>query len=278
MGITFAVLPPVKMLNQFPQPIHLCLMQMCEESHAYRSYYRQRRQLGEHVILDNGAHENKEALPLTDLDIWVHEMNPSELVLPDVLFDGPATVARTTEAVEYFLKNPLPSTTQVMISPQGKTVKEVLECAADLHAVARTLGRQVRFGISKDFASYDEDMSGRVNLIQMLWHSAYLDRPVHLLGIEETFAELTLLHRRKLPIRSCDGTKPLIYAFKDIEFGPNGKPMSSVEVPVLHRPPTYFDLDWKDVERTRLPTTNVLMTVQAYARCKTVDLEGTVAA
>lgn len=97
-----AVIPPLSLLPwALASDYHLMLPQLLY-SRSYEFFFRHLcLNNDQYVILDNGAAEGYEA---TDEELvrLVAQFQPDELVLPDVIGDGPATVKRVGEFLRGF--------------------------------------------------------------------------------------------------------------------------------------------------------------------------------
>lgn len=84
------------------------------------------------VILDNSVIETGSAVDLDMIADAVSICQPTCVVLPDVLLDGPATVAACRDATQdWWVK--LGAKTKFMYVPQGKNLKEFFGAASDPH-------------------------------------------------------------------------------------------------------------------------------------------------
>ena len=79
------------------------------------------------ITLDNSAAER--ALVTEDVLIQVcHELMPSEVIAPDVLFDKDATIQNVIDFKARMEKEGLLDVTDIFFCPQGKTKEDWLEC------------------------------------------------------------------------------------------------------------------------------------------------------
>lgn len=79
------------------------------------------------ITLDNSAAER--ALVTEDVLIQVcHELMPSEVIAPDVLFDKDATIQNAIDFKARMEKEGLLDVTDIFFCPQGKTKEDWLEC------------------------------------------------------------------------------------------------------------------------------------------------------
>lgn len=181
-----------------------------------------------HVILDNAADELGEGMSGQGLFELVEEIHPRELILPDVLQDGPQTIENSLNFYEAY-KSRLPMNLRFMVVPQGKTFEEYMQCFSEF----KQWGRQATIGIPYDIEfdvpeATDESFcrsrvlssdsktirraKRRLNLLRYLSEYSHLNCDIHLLGMNN-LAELRAYQRERIPwIRSNDTTAPFAAA------------------------------------------------------------------
>lgn len=174
-----AAICPTSMLEwlqlTFRPSFHMALAQIYLEDPKYAKFFRQRRALGEIILLDQGAAELGAAIEDGDFIDVIRHLRPQLIVAPDVLHDGPATVKRT-EAFLLRYRDLLESCgTDVLAVPQGKTSEE---CLATFETFHEHPGVQW-LGISK--FHYTKFGSREVFLRQLA--AAEVRKPCHLLGV-----------------------------------------------------------------------------------------------
>lgn len=178
------------------------------------------------TLLDNGAYELGESMPMADILSYAREIQAHELVLPDVLYDGPATARLTAAAMKNLLfANWIPD--RVMIVPQGKTITEWVECLTEqMRAYAQFGSRVTRLtiGVPRHTSSFP---GGRYKLL-MQYLNGIVQRDsnvlVHLLGWEEDLAAPNKMVQTMPWIRSIDSAKPFRYALDHLVFDLAGCP------------------------------------------------------
>lgn len=196
-----AVILPIPLLskNLVYSNYHLCLASFVLQSSEYRRYYAERSQEGHLVILDNMAHENGVGEPPDILEAAAWFVHPSEIVLPDALFDWEQTVERSRQAYPRLRDLEIP----LMVVPQGKNFDEWKRCLDELLKLSPST-----IGISKDFEVWD--LWGLVPLID---YAKQFNLPIHLLGWGRRLHLLPYyVDAGGSLIRGVDSAKPAVYA------------------------------------------------------------------
>ena len=99
-----ALIVPNAHLEEFGQgDLHLLLAHLMSNK-VYREHYQKQRLHGAYLILDNSAHEYKEGINAAKLLRQAMRVRAQEIVVPDVLDDGPATVERAMQALEEMVR------------------------------------------------------------------------------------------------------------------------------------------------------------------------------
>ena len=200
-----AIIAPTPLLKEYAvlgDNYHLTLAHQILEGGEYLNFYRQRRVLGDYVILDNSAHEFGEGLNLGRLATAIQLLAPQEVVLPDRVFFGDDTLALSTEAYQYLA--PKYSSLRLMGVPQGRTRQEYFCCLEGLVDLGVTA-----LGVSKDYEVWE---GGLVSLVEEVLRLAP-NLPIHLLGWGRDLPQLwSLATTFPDQIRGVDSAKPLVYA------------------------------------------------------------------
>lgn len=86
--MNFCIISPTAGLKRYStlSKNHLVLAHI--EDRDYISFYRKRREEGDHLILDNGAHEQGSSVSWRQLEIGIINYHPQVVVLPDTLNDS----------------------------------------------------------------------------------------------------------------------------------------------------------------------------------------------
>lgn len=266
-----AVIPPIPHLNEFGSgQMHLLLAHLCDNGEYVRHYKVQRNQ-GSYLILDNSAHEFKEGCGPEELAAFARVLRAQEVVVPDVLDNGPATTERATDALETWFENGrnLMGTLNpsLMYVPQGVTRDEYFECMEELirlqvyMARKRHLRRDFVLGISKDYQDFTGglaeilEVAGRVK--ENLWDEKEIKMSVHILGWHRDLWVLRDLALQFPWVRSTDSCKPFQFAMAGIALDPH--------LP----PPTYpgrHATEYFETELTKKQLTIALKNVEVFRR------------
>lgn len=181
-----ATILPTPLLGLEPnKDYNMCLYQIVKTNPIYAEYFRKLREQNKFVIMDNGAAEGvnpsfEELLPVYDI------VKPSEIVLPDVVYNTTETLKRTVASYCEFEKHKLHEQYQFMAVPQGETFLEWLDClSAFLHLPHITTIGVSKFVTPKFQYEMGDDANVRLECVDaILTIAAQMKRPVqvHLLG------------------------------------------------------------------------------------------------
>lgn len=212
-----AIISPIPCLKQYATQgdgYHLILASLVQKSREYRDFYADRRQQGDFVILDNDAHESGVGQSANSLVALVHDLHPSEIVLPDRLFMGDDTIENSKATMNLLLRecgNDMPRTMGV---PQGRTFEEWFDCARDL----LKLGVDT-IGISKDYEVWPGSLPMLIKVVGSLvyTYAAHMPIQIHMLGWARNLQSLysvatTDFDTTSIQLRGVDSAKPLVYA------------------------------------------------------------------
>lgn len=245
-----ALIPPIPDLDRYGQgDFHLLLAHLLQDK-RYFNHYLAQRDKGAYLVLDNSAHEDGEGTDAEALLFNAMALKAQEVVVPDVLDDGPATVERSTEALETWFEGTSTVNRRLihqlspalMYVPQGRNETEWRECLDDLIRMHLYVARKYEYrpnfviGLSKDYEVWD---GGLLNLLDD--HLGPLAKQfkakVHLLGWGRKSWALDEIARKHPWIRSTDSAKPFVFARKGINLWHHLE-----EVPPKYpgRPKSYF--------------------------------------
>lgn len=202
---------------------HMCLYQEVMENPEYAKFFRERRAEGKFVIMDNGAAEGVN--PLADALLPVYPLvDPSEVVLPDVIYDKAETLRRTKEAYLKFEDAGVPC--RFMAVPQGNCYTEWLECLEEMLEQPRI----VTIGISKFVTPKFKDEMGpganvRLECVDAVLHAATqrgrTDIEIHLLGCWENpkeIGEIAAAYGDR--VRGTDSAIAYVYTRNEVAYDP----------------------------------------------------------
>ncbi|WP_330335596.1 hypothetical protein OHS33_38845 (plasmid) [Streptomyces sp. NBC_00536] len=102
MAIEFSAIAPPAYLEAFvgqdPARVHHVAAQHVLSNETYRDFFRRETERGAEIIVDNGVFDLGHALPAADLVKAGHAVKAREIILPDVMRDGPATLKASERA------------------------------------------------------------------------------------------------------------------------------------------------------------------------------------
>ena len=229
-----ALIPPTPDLHRLPRTgIHLVLSHLFNGS-GYLEYYEERRDDGDYLVLDNGAHELGIGEEEKSLLLKAKSIRAQEVVVPDVLFDRRGTVERAKRFLRFVSSREGASTYEesgrprLMLVPQaternewGVCLKTLLS-AWDLHTSrSDTEFESPVIGISKDYESW---RGGLKRLIKDFVEPLYEERDfdVHLLGWANNLWATAEIASEFPWVRSTDSAKPFVFAKRGIKLEPGG--------------------------------------------------------
>ena len=142
------------------QSHHIALYQELAKNDEYLEFYKRMLAEGKFVMMDNGAAEGvnptlEELLPVYD------ELQPSEIILPDVVGQKEETLNRSKNAYTKLVEMGYHERMQFMAVPQGATFSEWLEC---MHIMIKQ-EHITTIGVSKFVTKlYKEELGENVNV------------------------------------------------------------------------------------------------------------------
>jgi hypothetical protein len=161
----------------------------------YVTFYKQRVERGDFVILDSDAFEKSGLTPLSDMDIAARMLDPTMIILPDEKYgtaDDTVIMARLgARTLEHHDK-------PYLAVPHGTNMGEYIQCALELWSVKGVVG----FGIIEEV--YETAGLTRVQAVRIL-ADLFPDCFIHLLGMTESLADLKdpIVQRRAVGTDSC---------------------------------------------------------------------------
>jgi len=203
-----APIPPTELLGEFATDYHLCLAHLLDRDERQMVYYKERSaSLADYVILDNGAYEHGRSIPFRTILKVAREIDPHEIVLPDVFLDKQATIYAANEGHKFLNEEAWAAGTSIMVAPQGQTTSEWVACLESLASTIHpdTIGIPVVY----------ESKMGRGVLIKNvieLFSTDHYQPHIHLLGWDGDLYKLSC-YARDFPlwIRGIDSAKPFYY-------------------------------------------------------------------
>jgi len=220
-----------------------CLPHLLDQDKDYLQYFKNAKESGRYIIMDNSLHELGEAYDHKRLLHWVKELEPNEFIVPDVWMECHMTAAQA----KYWKQFEYPEDTKITAVIQGKDKNEAYLCANLL----MNQGYDklcVSYGATwyNDFFPHaNPDMGkalGRIRFVQGLLKLDHLkDVKYHLLGcsIPQEFG----WYDNHPQIVSIDTSNPIMAALEGTmysEHGLNKKPKANMN--------DHFEMAFEDVD------------------------------
>jgi hypothetical protein len=210
-----ALIPPMGLLDYgFSTKYQLMLPHMLRNEKYAEFYYNLCLNHNRYVILDNGAAEqisySGHALAIVAQQYLVDEM-----VVPDVLGDCDATIAKAVEFATMW-RNHISSSNnrpfKLGFVAQGTNVVEAVNCAISMGHISRVRPLMDVLYIPRLLVSSKEPHA-RLHVAAQLRNHFGPDMPIHFLGASAIWPE-EILHAANFPanIRSIDTSMPFVFA------------------------------------------------------------------
>lgn len=234
-------LEPMKLGDRIFALAHLWV-----QSEEYREFILARQLEGYFITLDNSAAER--ALVTEDVLIQIcHDLQPNEVIAPDVLFDKNATMENARKFKKRMDEEGLTGQIDIFFCPQGKTKQEWLE--AYMWAMFEDWIDVVGFSkIAVPSAWLEGDVVDDQG-IKEARHMAYdylkemgaLLKPIHCLG-QGSYTEFEYYDHPMM--RSTDSVYPVLAASQGIDFRND----SETRIPTPHNYLETFDMSSVDMD------------------------------
>lgn len=223
-SIDVSVIAPPDYLEAFvaqePARVHHVAAQRVLTDDAYCAFFRREAQRGAEIIVDNGVFDLGHALPAADLVIAARAVQAREIILPDVMRDGMATIKASDEAARDIRE--LTDEFRLCVVLHAADDDEWLRCY-DYFASSDYVGA-IALPASRRVAPADQLCRTRWTATRHLEdHGMIEDRIVYrMLGLGRT-GHLELVEQREHDwIASVDGAAPVILGAMGIAMLPNG--------------------------------------------------------
>lgn len=195
---------------------YMCLANIAYKDENYRNFYKKKVEEGAFVLLDNGAAEHDQMT----LDImWsvIKQINPTEVILNDVLLNCDETIKTSLEALEFYESKGFKG--QYMFVPQGKDFSAWSDCYDKMDK-----SKISTIGVSKFVTSGWNNSDARYRCC------AYIaeEMPVHLLGCHENILEVKKISDAFNNIRSNDTAIAYIYSLANQEIMNGDRPSGEI--------------------------------------------------
>ena len=208
------------------------LPHLLDQDEEYLAYFRDAKEKGRYIVMDNSLHELGEAYNYKRLLYWVNELEPDEFIIPDVWEDRDASVVNARKWDQHILPK---NTTKVAVV-QATTIHEAATC----YQTYKDLGyKKIAFSYG---ASYYNDVVphpnkdigkalGRLSVISALYKTKVISQHdrIHLLGcaIPQEFG----WYKGFECIESIDTSNPVMAALEGIKYTNSGlskKPKANI--------------------------------------------------
>ena len=191
------------------------------------------------ILLDNGAAEHSLVTEEVLLNV-VKELQPNEVIAPDVLFDMEQTLVNFYSFIRKMNSLRLTDKTGIFACPQGSTKAEWLECYYKMV----TTKEVTCIGLSKiavpkcwNNATGDTQIAkSRNECVNLLNERGWLTKPVHFLGMGEHDEFGYYLNNHIPNIRSSDSCYTILAAINGIDFEQG----DTTRIPTTN---AYFDVE-----------------------------------
>lgn len=212
-----SILPLVYLDKTRDNSYHMALAQFVGVNEKYTNFFKARKAEGKFVIMDNGAAEGYQPTILELIPKIAHLM-PSEVVLPDTLYDIRYTLINGEKAIfeleKVFPEHPF----QIMAVPQGDNFEDWYDCLKEMMSWPIDT-----IGVSKfTTARFGADI--RFKAVQLIAkENAKLKRPkqIHLLGCHnhptEVYEIVRFFNKSQEVVRGVDSALPYIYSLDNKE-------------------------------------------------------------
>ena len=194
------IVPLVHLKDTADNQYHMCLAHLvsCTE---YREHFAEMARKGKFVLMDNGAAEGSQ-LGFDNLFEMYEQINPTEIVLPDTLYEPGSTIQKTRSFLNEMANRNVHYRT--MAVPQGRTLEEWEACA-------RIFVKDTRInsiGVSKFLNIATQDRYVRFKACEKLYglilEYERQDLEVHLLGCDEGPLVVKAIQEAYPFVRGCD--------------------------------------------------------------------------
>ncbi|QMU67276.1 hypothetical protein [Streptacidiphilus sp. P02-A3a] len=255
-GIDVSVIAPAAYLDAFvahdPAGVHHVAAQRVLADPAYRAFFRREAERGAEIIVDNGVFDLGHALSAADLIAAALAVDAREIILPDVMRDGPATMKASDVAAREILD--LSDGFRLCAVVHAADDDEWLRCYD--HFASSDFVGAIALPASRRPAPQEQLCRTRWTATRHLEdHGMVNDRIVYrLLGLGRT-GHLELVEQREHDwIASVDGAAPVILGAMGIEMLPGG-PYDKPRTPRVEElgtiPESRFDLIRRNIAVVR---------------------------
>ena len=229
-----ATIVPTPLLDIIDAPYNMCLYHIVKSNPAYAEYFRKAKEAGKFVLMDNGAAEGVNPT-IGELMAVYPLVEPTEIILPDVVYDKAETLKRTQEAYLILMEAGLDSKYQFLAVPQGSNFSEWLLCMREMIRQSAI----TTIGISKFVTPrYEVEMgvgtNVRLECVDAILTEAKLlkrDIQIHLLGCWESPKEVgEIASKYGSAVRGTDSAIAYVYTRAGVEITADNKRPDNAEI------------------------------------------------
>lgn len=207
------IVPVSHLYDTLDNQYHMCLAHLVECT-EYREHFASLTAKGKFVLMDNGAAEGCQLKPEELFDMY-ELIQPTEIVLPDTLFDPASTIQKSRQFLVMMENVGVYGKYRTMAVPQGNTLDEWIACAR-IFIKDRRINS---FGISKFLNVATGDRYVRFKACQalagLIAEYGRDDLEVHLLGCDEGPLVVKMCQEAFPFVRGCDSAFAYLQAQKN---------------------------------------------------------------
>ena len=254
----FYVIPPNSQMELMKKgDRYFCLSQIYLKNAEYRAFFKARVAEGAWITLDNGAGDHCTVTKEQVLEI-ARELQPSELIPLDILFDGKSTLENLKWTLDAMSGDEELKNIEVFACPQGKDLDEWLEVYKYMldNDKVSTIGMSklaipwVMSGVKFGDVGIAQD---RNDMYKLLMAQGLIYKPLHFLGAGEAW-EFKMYKGNEF-VRSTDSCFTVWSGMNNQKFG-------TEEYTRIPTPHDYFDRIMTD-EQIELALHNIEYMAQA---------------
>jgi hypothetical protein len=255
-SINVSVIAPAAYLRDFaaqsPATVHHAAAQRVLHDEAYRRFFVEEADLGATIIVDNGVFDLGASLGPADLLRAARAVHAEEIILPDVMHDGPATMLASDHAAAELLA--LSEEFRLCAVVHAADDEQWHRCYD--HFVSSGYVGAIAFPASRRKEPAGELAGDRIAATQYLQDHGLVDSRLiyRLLGLGRT-GHLELAEQREHAwISSVDCAAPVILGSMGVRMQPDG-PYEKIPTPridtVHHIDPARFPLIRDNIRAVR---------------------------
>lgn len=235
-----------------------CLPHLLDIHPLYEQHFRQAKQKGHYIIMDNSLHELGEAYTTNRLLYWVNELKPNEFIIPDVWEDSIKSMRNAKE----WLHIEFPDGVKKVVVVQGKSFAEAVKC----YHTYKLLGyEKIAFSYGADYyhtemyPHLNKDIGkslGRLLVINKMVKSNVISQSdeIHLLGC--SLPQEFLYYKEIKQIKTIDTSNPIIHGLEGIRYSEGG---------LLHKSKQKIDSNFTQ-KITQEQIDNILYNVEMFRK------------